>query len=39
MFYIIQKLWSSIPYRSLRLNLIDRHNDIHCFRYLTTKFS
>jgi len=32
------KLWSSIPYRSLRLILIDRHNDIHCFRYLTTNF-
>jgi hypothetical protein len=32
------KLWSSIPYRSLNLNLIDRHNDIHSFRYLTTNF-
>ncbi|UJR37213.1 hypothetical protein I4U23_029922 [Adineta vaga] len=32
------KLWSSIPYRPLRLHLIHRHNDIHCFRYLTTNF-
>ncbi|CAF1086201.1 unnamed protein product [Rotaria sp. Silwood1] len=32
------KLWSSIPYRCLRLSLIDRHNDIQCFRYLATNF-
>ena len=32
------KLWSSSPYRCLRLKLLDRHNDIHSFRYLTTNF-
>jgi hypothetical protein len=32
------KLWSALPYRPLRLALIDRHNDIHCFRYLTANF-
>ncbi|CAM4775409.1 unnamed protein product [Rotaria magnacalcarata] len=32
------KLWSSVPYRCLRLNLIDRHNDIQSFRYLTNNF-
>jgi hypothetical protein len=32
------KLWSSIPYRCLHLTLIDRHNDIYSFRYLTTNF-
>ena len=32
------KLWTSIPYRALHLSLIDRHNDLQCFRYLTTNF-
>ena len=32
------KLWSSVPYRPLRLHLIHRPNDIQCFRYLTTNF-
>ena len=32
------KLWSAIPYRSLRLILLDRHSDIHSFRYLTNNF-
>ena len=32
------KLWSSKPYRCLRLTLVDRHHDIHSFRYLTRHF-
>lgn len=32
------KLWSAIPYRTLRLTLLDRSNDILCFRYLTSNF-
>lgn len=32
------KLWSSKPYRCLRFNLINRHNQIQSFRYLTNHF-
>ena len=32
------KLWSSTPYRCLRLTLLDRHQDIHSCRYLITNF-
>lgn len=32
------KLWSVMPYRTLRLTLLDRSNDILCFRYLTSNF-
>lgn len=32
------KLWSVTPYRPLRLTLLDRHNDILGFRYLTSNF-
>lgn len=32
------KLWSSKPYRCLRLTLLDRHNDLYSFRYLTNNF-
>ena len=32
------KLWSSAPYRCLRLTLLDRHQDIHSCRYLINNF-
>lgn len=32
------KLWSSKPYRCLRLVLLDRHNDLYSCRYLTNNF-
>lgn len=32
------KLWSSIPYRTLHLTLLDRQHDIYSCRYLTTHF-
>ena len=32
------KLWSSIPYRTLQLTLLDRHHDLYACRYLTTNF-
>jgi len=32
------KLWSSTPYRTLHLTLLDRHHDIYACRYLTTNF-